>query len=180
MRDREGEQLAPVLVGVDHQSGHYIVVPTENRLSNNPSTISQVLWSLRRLGHYGGLELQTDGEPALVELMENVAAQRDTPTVMRRSPVGDSQSNGRVERAVRSVEELARVLKLDLEQRMNSSMSVHDVSFRWLMRHVAMVLNWRQMGYDARTPHERRFGRPYCGELFSFCQPVLFRIENKV
>ena len=180
LRDQEGAELVPILVGVDHGSGHYMVIRAENRVSDNVKTISQIIWNLRRLGHHGSLEVQTDGEPALIELIENVAAQRDTPTVLRRSPVGDSQSNGRVERAVRSVEELTRVLKIDVEKRAGGRLSVQDGCFKWLLRHVAMILNWRQMGFDARTPHERRFGRPYAGELMAFGQPVLYRINNKV
>ena len=42
-----------------------------------------------------------------------------------------------------------------------------------------MILNWRQTGYDGRTPHERVFGRPYAGELFKFCCHVQFQRSNK-
>ena len=110
-----------------------------------------------------------------MELLHNVAAQRDSPTMIRRSPPYDSRSNGRVERSVRSVEEISRVLKLDLESRAKGKLSVHTPLFSWLLRHGTMLLNMRKVGFDGRTPYERAHHRPYRGELFRFYSTVLFR-----
>ena len=128
-RDNDSEDLANVLVVVDRESGAKMGILSLNRHANNGHLISQVAILLKRLGHHGNLEVHTDGEPALVELAENVEAQRDAPTIVVRTSPGDSQANGLVERAVRSVEEASRVLKIDLETRVGASISVHDPIF---------------------------------------------------
>ena len=64
---------------------------------------------ISKCGYHGREVLRSDQEPALQDLMGEVARLRgDLPTVLEASPVGDSQSNGFVERAVRSVEEMIR------------------------------------------------------------------------
>ena len=58
-------------------------------------------------GYHGRVVLRSDQESALQDLMGEVARLRgDLPTVLEASPVGDTQSNGFVERAVRSIEEM--------------------------------------------------------------------------
>ena len=77
-RDKVGDQTLNVLVGVDLHSSARFAITASNRMSNNPKTLNQMILYLKRLGHHGNLEIQTDGEPALIELVQNLAAQRDT------------------------------------------------------------------------------------------------------
>ena len=178
MKDREGGQLINVLIGIDHRTSCKVSMVTDNRLGNNEETILSVLNCLKLLGHHGQVEIRTDGEPALVELMRKVAERRSAPTFLRRTPPYDSQSNGRVERTVRSLEEITRVLKIDLEKRINERISVESVIFQWLLRHGTMLLNIRQPGADGRTSYERMYGRPYRGELLRFGSPVQLKLDN--
>ena len=131
------------------------------------------------MGHHGSLVIQTDGDPALERLMEMVAAQRAAPTILTHSPVRDSQSNGLVERSVRSVEEITRVLRHDLEERLGARIGVEEPVFAWLIRHATMVLNVQQPGRDGLTAFERVRGHPYRGELHPFGSRVLWKLENK-
>ena len=156
-----------------------MAIPTLDRRANNVDTVNAIVQALRRMGHHGALELRTDGEPSLLELMRNVAEKRGGQTLLQRSPAYDSQSNGRVERAVRGVEELSRVLKIDFEARLNDTISVHDALFAWLIRHAVMCLNIRQVRNDGRTSFERQHGRPYRSEFQPFGARVLFKKSNK-
>ena len=55
---------------------------------------------------YGGapVRIQSDQEPAIVDVQRAVIAKRgNAPTILVNSPVGDSQSNGRVENAIKKV-----------------------------------------------------------------------------
>ena len=140
-RDRDGGPTVPVLVGLDQKSGHRTAVLTTDRVASNPDTVSHVVTSIQREGHHGPLEIRTDGEPALVDLMNHVAAKRTSPTLLRRSRPYDSQANGRVERTVRSVEEVARVHKLDLESRVCRQIRVQEPIFAWLLRASVALLN---------------------------------------
>ena len=138
LRDAEGQPSIDVLIGVDFRTSVRVALVADNRMSSNLCTIAGVLSCLRRLGHYGAIELRTDGKPALVDLMRQVGAKRGGPTVVKQSPPADHASNGRVERTVRSVEETSRVLNIDLRQRTGHECSVHNSDFQ-----------------VARSPHHR-------------------------
>ena len=59
--------------------------------------------------------LRNDQEVAITDYLREVARKRcDLEIVVECSPVGNSESNGRAERAVRSVEEFTRAVQLDL------------------------------------------------------------------
>ena len=61
------------------------------------------------------LQLKYDQEPAIVNLQ--AAVQKIRPnTIPTNSPVGESESNGRVENAIRRVQEKERTLRHQLEQ----------------------------------------------------------------
>ena len=68
--------------------------------------IQQCARDLERLGHYGQVTLRSDQEPAIVEVLRAIANLRGARgTLLEHSPVHDSQSNGLIERGIRSVEE---------------------------------------------------------------------------
>ena len=97
---------------------------------------------LYRMGHYGRLIIKSDGEPAIVALLEEVARRRaGAVTVLEKSPKGDSQSNGLAERSVRGLEETLRVHKLDLEERLKGRIQMDHVAVEWLVEHTTDVLN---------------------------------------
>ena len=179
LRDAPGTGLHNVLVGVCRRTCSRFAISAQNRQSNNVEVIAQIVTAIKRLGMHGNLEIQTDGEPALIELAENVAAQRSGVTILTRTPPKDSKSNGLIERSVRALEEISRVIKLDLEHRLGSAVSVHEPIYAWLLRHCAMILNVQQSGLDGKTPHERLRGRPYRGELLKFGSRVMFKRSNK-
>ena len=112
--------------------------------------MAQTLRDLERLGHYGDVALRGDGEPALVDLMKKIAKGRgNRRTEIEQSAPGDSQENGFAERGVRSVEEMTRVLKFDLEHRLTTRLKVTHPVFAWLVEHAV----------DLFTPQIRGFGR---------------------
>ena len=61
--------------------------------------------------------LKADQEVAVSHVQRQVVAARADETVPMNSPVGESQSNGRVENAVQRVQGLIRTLKDALERR---------------------------------------------------------------
>ena len=66
--------------------------------------------------------IKHDQEPALVELLRVVKGERPEALELQpeESPVGESQSNGQVERAIQTVQGQVRALKSCLEARHNS------------------------------------------------------------
>ena len=57
------------------------------------------------------------------------------------SAVGESASNGKAERAVQTIEDLARTLKSALEARIGARVGSTHPMMRWIVRHAALILN---------------------------------------
>ena len=61
--------------------------------------------------------------------------------IPQNSPVGESQSNGRAERAVQHVEDQVRVMLADLEDRVKVKFKPHSPSLAWLVEYAAVTIN---------------------------------------
>ena len=68
--------------------------------------IQQCARDLERLGRCGQISLKSDMEAAIVDVLREIANLRGSRgTWLEHSPAADSQSNGFIERGIRSVEE---------------------------------------------------------------------------
>ena len=103
----------------------------------------------------------------------------DLPTVLEASPVRDSQSNGFVERAVRSIEEMVRTHKIGLEAKIGGKLDTSHSAIGWMIEHWADILNKCQVGKDGRTPYERLKGEKYGGTFMEFGSLVMLRLADK-
>ena len=101
-------------------------------------------------------------------------------TLFEHSPVADSQSNGFIERGIRSVEEMTRVLLSDLSSRVRSPMSVHSPVFPWIVEHATDILNKCHVAIDGKSPFEQLKRRQHRGVLLLFGAAVMFRVAGKV
>ena len=72
--------------------------------------LQQYVRGLRKWGVRGKLVVRSDGEPALLDLLDGVAKMRPGETLLEQSPKSDSRSNGRAERAVQKIQKKVRVL----------------------------------------------------------------------
>ena len=61
--------------------------------------IEKIKEDIATLG-YQDVILKGDGEPALVQVLENVKLAREAPSVIQHSPAYDPQANGAAEKAV--------------------------------------------------------------------------------
>ena len=101
-------------------------------------------------------------------------------TLLEHSPVADSQSNGFIERGIRSVEEMTRVLLFDLSSRVGSPISVHWPVFPWIAEHATDILNKCHVASDGKSAYERLKRRQDRGVLLPFRAAVMFRVAGKV
>ena len=118
MRDQPGSESAKILVSKDRAtrmvSAH--VVPVKGAVID--WVIQQWARDLERLGHHGQITLKSDQEPAIVDWLREMANFLGSRgTLLEHSLVADSQSNGFIERGIRAVEEMTRVILLDLSCR---------------------------------------------------------------
>ena len=181
LRNMPGEESIPVLVMRDREtrmlSAH--AVPMKGAVVE--WTAQQVVRDLERLGHHGRLVVRSDQEAALRSLVSEVARLRgDAVTIPEHSAVGDSQGNGFIERAVRTVEEMVRTLKLDLETRISQKLNITQKVIPWLVEHAVDLVNKLQVGQDGKTSFERLKGKRFNGDLVRFANPVMMRVAGKV
>ena len=169
-----------MLVGRDRRKGVFFGHAAPLKGAGVDWIAGQMVRDIYKCGYYGRVVLRSDQEPALQDLLEEVARKRgDLPTVIESSPVGESQSNGFIERAVRSVEEMVRTHKLALESRLGERIAVDHPAIAWLIEHSVDLLNKCQMGKDGRTPYERLKGKRYGGTFMDFGCPVMLRVTDK-
>ena len=143
--------------------------------------IQQCARDLERLGHSGSVTLKSDQEAAIVDVLRKIANLRGSlGTLLEHSPVADSQSNGLIERGIRSVEEMTRVLLFDLSRLVGCPVSVHSPVFPWIVEHATDILNKCHEASDGKSAYERLKKRPHRGELLPFGASVMFRVAGKV
>ena len=170
-----------VLVGRDRRTGVYFSHAVPHKGAGLEWVAQQMVRDVAKCGYYGRVILKGDQEPALQDLFEDVARRRGTaPTVLECSAVGESQANGFAERAVRSIEEIVRTLKLDLESRLAQRIPIEHPAVAWLIEHGADVLNKTQVGQDGRTPYERLKGKKYGGSFLEFGAQVMLKVSGQV
>ena len=96
-------------------------------------------------------------------------------TVIESSPVGSSQSNGFIERAIQDEEGQIRTVKADLESKIGTKISSsHDI-VPWLVEYAAVLLNRGQVGADGRTAYERLKGKKAALPGMQFGERILWK-----
>ena len=120
--------------------------------------VDRLVEDLATLGHTKVI-VKTDGEPALVNVMEAIQEKRSHPTVPKHPPVYDSQANGAIEKAVDDVMAQLRALKIGLERRLQSKIQSNEVIIQWMIEHSSTIINKCQKGHDGKTPERRLRGK---------------------
>ena len=116
----------------------------------------QVVRDLRKFGINGTVNLRSDQDVAIRDLLKGICQLRGSArSVEECSPVGDSKANGFAERAVQAMEEMVRVQKLGIENRIEDKLTVKHRLFPWLVEHCADLLNRYQVGAHGRTAYQR-------------------------
>ena len=84
-------------------------------------------------------------------LKRALAVKRQAETAMVESPVRESKSNGRIERAIRTWRDQFRTLRHQYERRMKIKMENNGVLSSWLASWAAEVLNRYKVQDSGRT-----------------------------
>ena len=107
--------------------------------------------------------IKSDQEPALKELLRVVKAERpeDIELQPEESPVGESKSNGEIERAIQTIQGQVGALKLGLESRYQRKILEDHPIWPWAVMYAAILINICLVGDDGRTSYERKKGRRF-------------------
>ena len=102
-------------------------------------------------------------EPAILAVMEELTRARckkgAMETIHECSQKGSSQSNGLVERGVRSVGAQVRVMRSAFEERYGIKLDIDDAIWPWLVEYACYLLDRQEVGHDGKVPSERLKGK---------------------
>ena len=147
-RDSE-EQTSPVLVIRErrHKMTWAMLVP--RKATEFPWIAKRAAKFIDQHGH-NRVTLRCDNEPAIEALAREIAQarQKGSQTVPERPPVGESQSNGIIERAVGLLAGQARTLKAALEHRTGARVPPDARVLCWLVEFAAYLMNRCDVGSD--------------------------------
>ena len=118
--------------------------------------------------------LQTDGEPAIVELAEAVAKLRPK-TLTRKTPAHSSQSNGAVESRIGHLDGQVRTARAQLEMMHGVTISPNWCMWTWLTRHACWLASRFSVRASGRTAREEAFDSEWKGDLCIFGESVMLR-----
>jgi len=155
---------------------------------------------LQKIG-YPRIVLKCDQEPSIVDVSKEVRKQLwnemqdiagkvktkhdgevtvmddDTPIeiIQEHSPVGESSSNGTVERAIQEVAGQIRALKLHIETQADTKIDATHPLWPWLVEYAAMGIYMYQVGSDGKTARQRTRGRSAMAGTVGFGEQVLYK-----
>jgi len=127
---------------------------------------------------YSGIPIimKSDQEPAMKAVVEEVARWRaPAKTIIEQSPVGSSQSNGIIERAIQSFEGLLRTLKSGLEAKWKAEIPDGHAIYSWMSEYSAFLLNRYEVSSDGKTSYERMKGKKSKQQGLEFGEGILFK-----
>ena len=103
---------------------------------------------------HGNLIVRSDQEPAITSMINEVGRLRGAAGggrfIVEACPVGSSGSNGRVERAIQSVQDQVRVMRVALQDRWKVDVSHRHAVFPWMLEYVAHLLIRYEVGRDGK------------------------------
>ena len=122
---------------------------------------------------------KTDQEASIVQLQQEVAKQRrEGGTALENSRVGDSDSNGKIERNIREVKGMIRTFRAFLEEKTGKVVRLDDPIVPWIVRHAAYVITRCRTGEDGKTALQRIKGRKVSAPMIPFGETVLFKLPK--
>ena len=112
-------------------------------VAEDPWVADQIVHDLNTIGMgQNRIIAKTDQEASVVELQSEIARRRaDIGTSLENNRVGDSNSNGKVERAIRDVGNMVRTLKSALVCNAGMALDIDMTILPWLVTHAAYLIN---------------------------------------
>merc|ERR1712214_107839 len=120
------------------------------------------------------LKIKSDQEASIVALQHEIQRLRDSRTIPINSPVGESESNGRVENAIRRVQDKTRTLRAQIEGETGLEIGKMEGLMSWLIRWAAELVTKYSVGKDGKTAQERLKGQPSSKPLAQFGEYIMY------
>ncbi|CAK0811260.1 unnamed protein product, partial [Prorocentrum cordatum] len=127
--------------------------------------------------HLTTADIKTVGEPAIVNLVEEVRKKLNKSIKLeeKRGNLKDSQSMGAIEAPIRWFQAKVRTYTFDLEKRYGMRIAADAPIWCWLTRYVSWATSTYRPRADGRTSHQAAYGATYNGEIPPFGETALFK-----
>ena len=123
--------------------------------------------------------VKADQEASITDVQRAVVQARSgLGTALEQSRVGDSNSNGRVERAIQDLKGLTRTLRSALESDVGGKISLDHPIVPWMVRHAGHLITTSRVRDGGRTAYQLMKGRRSNAKLVPFGESVLFKIPK--
>ena len=173
----------PLIVMVDESTGEKYAravgkkgIGEENEMEWLVKDMSE---EMKSWGHQGGdgghIILKSDGERSIVALRTALAKFHGGKVVPEDPSRGESQSNGTVEEAGKTVREFVRVPREHVQDKAEVELGASDVIVLWMVRWAAMMVSRFLVGKDGLTAYERRRGRKCRIPVVAFGEKVWYK-----
>eukprot|EP00971_Amphidinium_carterae_P194208 3853846-Amphidinium_carterae.3 len=148
------------------------LVPSKGTVHAWP--VETLLTNVRFLG-YPRLVIRTDGEPAILDVRLQLAAQLRVRHGMEitEETAADSAANGLAEGSVRDMKACIRTLHYAL-QATYGDVSPRHVILPFMVRYAAFCYNVGQVGRDGLTPWQRIKGKKFGKTMVPFAEVVMW------
>ena len=149
-------------------------------VSEDPWIVDQVVDDLNTIGMANErVIIKSDQESSITEMQSEIAKKRPTvSTGTENSKVGDSNSNGKIERAIRDVGNMVRTLRSFLSRKIGQSVKLDMKIVPWLVRHASYLITRCRVRAHGKTALQMIKGRTSLTELIPFGERILFKIPK--
>ena len=123
---------------------------------------------------YNKLVFRGDQEPALRTMMDRIKMMSGEQCTLEYTPVGESQSNGAVESAVKEIRGMYKTMRSDVETDYGKTIPGNHPIQPWLVRHASSTRFRESVGQDGRTAYSRIKGRNFNKEIVKIGECVWY------
>ena len=167
-----------VLVSEDLATGGIRVHLVSAKGNGDPWIAGKIKDDIEEFG-YGGapVRIKSDQEPAIVDVQRAVIAKRgNAPTIPLNSPVGDSQSNGRVENAINKVRNMVKTILSSLESRWGIRVARDHPVYPWVFEWPAdLMTRYAHLGDLGKTAVQLIRGSKSSRNIAQFGEKILYK-----
>ena len=175
--DDSEEDMRAILVCYDHSKKGLWAVPVE-RKGAQEEVVKWVTEKLEESGYAGvAVTLKSDQEPAMLSLKQAIAVRRKAVTPMIESPVRESKSNGRIERAIRKWQAQFRTIRHHVESRIGEKLENASAIIEWMIVWVADIISKYAIQENGRTSYEMTTQHTVKHKIVGFAERVHYKFK---
>ena len=157
----EGEERKWTILVAKERSTKMTMASVVPSKSSGVFAARRVVAFMREIGcEFGDITMKSDNEESIKALVTEVTRVRAAGggpgrTNVESSKAYSSASNGMVERGLRSVQGMIRVLRSALEDKLGVKVDGGHSVWPWLVEYAAFLLNRGEVSHDGKTAYER-------------------------